>query len=183
MNAPLRRRRLQLVLIFAVFLVPIVLAFVLRQSGWQPQRLRNVGELVQPPRDLGTVILQEEGGAAFAWRDADYRWTLLLLGGPDCAAQCATRLIEAEGIRALLTSKATRVRIAYLGPPPPDAVRARLREVRYLTGAPDALAAERPGAADSVAALLVDPAGLLVVRHAAGYDPEGVRKDLSRLIR
>ena len=79
MTAPLRRRRLQLVLIFAVFLVPIVLAFVLRQSGWQPQRLRNVGELVQPPRDLGTVILQEEGGAAFAWRDADYRWTLLLL--------------------------------------------------------------------------------------------------------
>ena len=41
MNAPLRRQRLQLVLIFAVFLVPIALAFALRQGGWQPQRLRK----------------------------------------------------------------------------------------------------------------------------------------------
>ena len=63
------------------------------------------------------------------------------------------------------------------------ATRARFKDVQFLEGHVDALLASRPVAADSVAALLVDPVGLLIVRHAPGYAPDGVRKDLSRLIR
>ena len=183
MNAPLKRQRLQLILIFAVFFVPIALAFVLRGVGWQPEQLRNVGELVQPPQDLSSLALRGADGAAFAWKDADYRWTLLLLGGATCQTQCLARLGEAEAIRLLLTQKATRVRIAYLGPLPDAATRARFKDVQFLEGQADALLASRPLGEDSVAALLVDPVGLLVVRHAPGYDPDGVRKDLSRVIR
>jgi hypothetical protein len=183
MNAPLRRQRLQLVLIFAVFFVPIALAFLLRGIGWQPQGMRNVGELVQPPQDLSALALHGADGSAFAWKDPDYRWTLLLLGGSSCERQCLARLGEAEAIRLLLTQKATRVRIAYVGPLPEASLRARFKDVQFLDGQADALLASRPVAADSVAALLVDPVGLLVVRHAPGYAPEGVRKDLSRLIR
>lgn len=182
MNAP-RRGRLQLVLIFAVFFVPLVLAFVLRLSGWQPQKLRNVGELVQPPQDLSSLALHEPDGTAFVWRDPDYRWTLLLLGGSRCGEQCERQLTEAEGIRMLLTQKATRLRIAYAGPVPADATRARLREVRWLAGDTTALDARRPHADDGVSALLIDPVGMLIVYHAPGYQPDGVRKDLSRLIR
>jgi hypothetical protein len=159
------------------------LAFALRLSGWQPAKLRNVGELLQPPQDLSSIALREADGTPFVWRDPDYRWTLLLLGGTRCAAQCERQLTEAEGIRMLLTQKATRVRIAYAGPAPADAARAHLREVRWLAGDAPALDARRPQADDGVAALLVDPVGLAIVYHAAGYEPEGVRKDLSRLIR
>lgn len=183
MNAPRTRQRLQLILIFAVFFVPIALAFALRMSGWQPAKLRNVGELLQPPQDLSSTTLREAGGAPWVWRDPDYRWTLLLLGGSRCAEKCERQLTEAEGIRMLLTQKATRVRIAYVGPMPSDAARAKLREVRWLEGTSAALDARRPQTDDGVAAMLIDPIGLAIVFHAAGYEPEGVRKDLSRLIR
>lgn len=183
MNASLRRQRLQLILIVAVFVVPILLAFALRLSGWQPEKLRNVGELLQPPQDLAGITLRDVDGKPFLWKDEDYRWTLLILGGPTCAVQCEARLAEAEAIRMLLTQKATRVRIAYLGPSPSEVARARLRDVQFLQGPSEPLNTSRPTAPDSVAALLVDPIGLLVVRHAAGYEPDGVRKDLSRVIR
>ena len=183
MNAPLRRQRLLLILIFAVFFVPIIAAFVLRQAGWQPEKLRNVGELLQPPQDLSAVSLHTLDGQAFVWKDADYRWTLFVLGGPTCEAKCEGRLAEAEAIRMLLTQKATRVRIAYLGPLPNEGVRANLKEVQFLQGDAGVLAASRPTTPDSVSALLVDPVGLLGVRHAAGYEPDGVRKDRSRVIK
>lgn len=183
MNTSRNRQRLQLILIFAVFFVPIALAFALRLSGWQPAKLRNVGELLQPPQDLSAIALREADGSPFVWRDPDYRWTLLLLGGTRCAEQCERQLTEAEGIRMLLTQKATRVRIAYAGPAPGDAVRTHLHEVRWLDGSAPALDARRPHTDDGVAVLLVDPIGLAIVYHAPGYEPEGVRKDLSRLIR
>ena len=183
MTAPARRQRLQLILIFAVFFVPIIAAFVLRQSGWQPEKLRNVGELLQPPQDLSAVSLHTLDGQAFVWKDADYRWTLFVLGGATCESKCEGRLAEVEAIRMLLTQKATRVRIAYLGPLPNESVRVKLKEVQFLQGDAGVLAASRPTTPDSVSALLVDPVGLLVVRHAAGYEPDGVRKDLFRVIK
>ena len=45
------------------------------------------------------------------------------------------------------------------------------------------LSALRPRDADQVAAALVDPEGFLVLRYAAGYDGNGLRKDISRVLR
>jgi hypothetical protein len=43
------------------------------------------------------------------------------------------------------------------------------------------LLAERPRS--GVQVWLVDPHGFLVLRYREGFDPSGLRKDLSRLIR
>jgi hypothetical protein len=177
------KKRLQLIGIMFVFLAPMVVAFALRLGEWQPSRLRNNGVLVQPPQELAADTPHATRDAAFAWKDSQYRWTLVLIAGPDCAASCEQQLADAEKVWSLMTQKATRLRLAAVGV---DATPARLGKfprVDFVQSSAPALQALRPSAPDTVAAVVVDPAGLLMLRFDPGYDPSGVRQDLSRLIR
>ena len=47
-----RSGRLKLLLLVAVFIVPILVAIVLNAGGWVPAPARQHGELLQPPIDL-----------------------------------------------------------------------------------------------------------------------------------
>jgi hypothetical protein len=177
------RKRLQLIAIMLIFLAPMVVAFGLRLADWQPHKLRNNGLLVQPPQTLAGDTPRAQRDAAFAWKDGQYRWTLVLIAGPDCAAACERALADAEKIWSLMTQKATRLRLVALGV---DAMPQRLEKyprIDFVESAAAPLQALRPAAADAVAAAVVDPAGLLMLRFEPGYDPAGVRQDLSRLIR
>ncbi len=90
------KKRLQLIAIMFVFLAPMVVAFALRLSDWQPNRLRNNGLLVTPPQELAADTPRATRNAAFTWTDTQLRWTLALIAGPDCAAACEQRLADAE---------------------------------------------------------------------------------------
>lgn len=176
-------KRLQLIAIMLMFLVPIVVAFGLRQGQWQPHKLRNNGVLVQPPQALAADTPLAVRDAAFSWKDGQYRWTLLLIAGPDCAAACEQRMADAEKVWSLMTQKATRLRLAVLGAEATPARLQRFVRLDFVESSAAPLQALRPAASDSVAAVVVDPAGLLMLRFDPGYDPSGVRQDLSRLIR
>lgn len=177
------KKRVQLIAIMLVFLAPMVVAFGLRLADWQPNRLRNNGILVQPPQDISADTPRAAVDAAFSWKDSQYRWTLLLIPGPDCAAACEKRLADAEKIWSLMTQKATRLRLAALNIEASAERRAQYPRLDYISSSAAALQALRPAAADSVAAVVIDPAGLLMLRFEPGYDAAGVRQDLSRLIR
>ncbi|HSX62271.1 MAG TPA: hypothetical protein VLF18_18970 [Tahibacter sp.] len=177
------KKRLQLIAIMFVFLAPMIVAFALRLGDWQPNRLRNNGILVKPPQELAADTPRATRDAAFGWKDAQYRWTLVLIAGPDCAAACEQRLADAEKIWSLMTQKATRLRLAAVGV---EATPVRLEKyprIEFVASSAAPLQALKPAAADTVAAAVVDPAGLLMLRFEPGYDPAGVRQDLSRLIR
>jgi hypothetical protein len=177
------KKRLQLIAIMLVFMAPIVVAFGLRLGQWQPHRLRNNGVLVQPPQDLAADTPRAVRDAAFSWKDSQYRWTLLLIAGPDCATACEQRLADAEKVWSLMTQKATRLRLAVLDAEATPARLERFVRLDFVESAAVPLQALRPSTPDSVAAVVVDPAGLLMLRFDPGYDPSGVRQDLSRLIR
>lgn len=177
------KKRLQLIGIMFVFLAPMVVAFGLRLGEWQPSRLRNNGVLVQPPQELAADTPRATRDAAFTWKDTQYRWTLVLLAGPDCAAACEQRLADAEKVWSLMTQKATRLRLATVGVDATPERLAKFPRIDFVQSSAPALEALRPAAADAVAAVVVDPAGLLMLRFDPGYDPSGVRQDLSRLIR
>lgn len=177
------KKRLQLIAIMLVFLAPMAVAFGLRLGDWRPHKLRNNGVLVQPPQELAADTPRAARDAAFSWKDGQYRWTLLLIPGPDCAAACEQRLAEAEKIWSLMTQKATRLRLAVLNVEATSARLERFARLDFVQSTAAPFAALRPAASDSVAAVVVDPAGLLMLRFDPGYDPSGVRQDLSRLIR
>jgi hypothetical protein len=177
------KKRLQLIAIMLVFLAPMIVAFGLRQGQWQPTRLRNNGVLVQPPQELAADTPRAVRDAAFGWKDSQYRWTLLLIPGPDCASACEQRIADAEKVWSLMTQKATRLRLATLGIAATPERLEKFPRMEFVESTAAPLQALRPATPDSVAAVVVDPAGLLMLRFDPGYDPAGVRQDLSRLIR
>src|ERR1700722_349953 len=176
------QNRIVFVVIVLLFAIPLIAAFVLRSSGWQPTNTKNTGTLVEPPRDITQATATLTDGTPFAWKDPQYRWTLLLLPSADCAAKCIERIDEAVRMRLTLGRNAERLRIVYIGPPQADeffASRAPLSSVRDET---NAFANERARITDSLALALIDPNGLLMMRYPDGYSAQGLRSDITRII-
>ena len=176
------RGRLVLVGIVVVFAIPLVAAFLLRGSGWQPARTLQSGMLIQPARDVSAAPVTLADGTRYAWLDPQYRWTLVMLPGNACAQNCQTRLDEVLRMRITLGRNADRLRVMYLGPAlAPDflALRAPL-----VTGSDDsgAFSFARAQGADDLALALVDPRGQLMLRYADGYSAQGLRSDIVKVL-
>lgn len=176
------RGRLVLVGIAILFAIPLVAAFLLRGSDWQPARTLQSGILVQPQRDVSVAPITLADGSHYAWRDPQFRWTLVFLPGTDCASQCRTRLDEALRMRITLGRNADRLRVLYLGPALPKdflAMRAPLAAGRDDRGE---FAFARAQGADDLALALVDPRGQLMLRYADGYSAQGLRRDIVKIL-
>jgi hypothetical protein len=189
MNTPsptsLRKSRLKLLLIMAVFAAPIIAAGILTVSGWQPSG-KGYGQPIVPQRNfaaekLGVTLAD---GSAYAWRDSQPRLTLVALAGPDCAVHCIDTLTKMAAARITLNRNMSRLRLLYLGTPPADAAGDGMRTYWALGSDRDnRLAAYRPATPDSVSALLVESDGTALSLYPAGFDPSGLRKDLQKVIR
>jgi hypothetical protein len=176
------QNRLMLVAIAAIFFVPLLAAFLLNVVGWRPQNTRNVGTLVDPPRDVTAATVTLDDGTHLVWRDPQWQWTLLALPGAQCASQCQERLDEALRMRLTLGRNAERLRVVYLGAAlPAEFVTARSP---MLAGRDDsgAFVSARAQADDGLALALVDPNGLLMLSYPEGYSAQGLRSDIVRVL-
>lgn len=170
-------------LLLALFAAPLASAWLLSVAGWRPPATRNSGELIEPPQDLNAARFVLADGRALEWRDRDWSWTIFAVTGPDCAARCLARLDELRRVRITMNQNEQRVRVIVLDDRLAPTQLERLRPLMTARDADAALAALRPSDADQVAAALADPHGFLVLRYAAGYDANGLRKDLAKLIK
>lgn len=183
------RRRLQALLIVAIFVVPVLVMLGLGLSGWVP-RARSYGERIQPERDLAAVPVQLSDGKSFAFSNEDAVWTLVALPGPDCAEECLRKLDLVHRAQIGLGRHADKLRLLYLGAEPAAFVGASSGSAaRAFTAAwtlastPSAvLDAFRATAPDSVSAVLVTPDGKTLTRYAAGFDAAGLRRDLVKAV-
>ena len=176
------KRRMQLILVTLLFAAPLLLALILRWEEWRPQRTRNYGELINPPVDITAGELTLSDGNNLNLRDANWRWTLLAFSGPSCEEHCLTALDQVRRARISLNQNADRLRIGYLGAALPGDV---LKEFTSLLVAHDPnryFVNWRPQQADTLAVALIDPNGQAVLRYPAGFDANGLRKDVARLI-
>ncbi|HEY4293354.1 hypothetical protein [Luteibacter sp.] len=177
-----RRGRFRLVLIMLVFLAPVLAAGLLTLSGWQPEGKGN-GQPIVPQRSLAEVRVDVDG-KAWAWRDSEPRLTLVVLPGPDCAAHCVHTLGLMRNARIVLNRNADRLRLLYIGmPPAPGGADAVMRDYSIGADPADAFAPFRPAEPDSVAAVLVESNATALAWYPAGFDPNGLRKDLQKVIR
>ncbi|NID17470.1 hypothetical protein [Luteibacter yeojuensis] len=179
---PPRSGRLKLVLIMLVFLAPILAAGLLTLSGWQPEGKGN-GQPIMPQRSLANVRVDVDG-KPWAWRDSEPRLTLVVLPGPDCGARCIQTLALMRNARIVLNRNADRLRLLYIGAAPTGAdADPVMRDYATGTDPSDAFAPFRPAAPDSVAAVLVESNATALAWYPAGFDPNGLRKDLQKVIR
>ena len=123
-------------------------------------------------------------GNQWPWRDSEPRMTLVALPGPDCASRCANTLELMRNARITLNKNMDRLRLLYVGAAPQDAQAAALMQAWAIGHDVDnALTEFRPIAPDSVSALLVESNGTALSLYQAGFDANGLRKDLQKVVR
>lgn len=189
-----RKRRLQLLLLAAVFFGPLAVAFYMYYGGaWQPQGRTNAGELLQPVRQLPEVSLQTPSGTPTKPDFLRGKWSLVYVDEGACDAQCRQTLEDVRVTRLALDRDVDRVQRVFL-------YESSCCDRALLEGPQQGLVVawldEREGAklraafptdtgplAQSDRVWLVDPRGNLVMRYATPLDKRGVVKDMEKLLK
>lgn len=188
----LRSRNLRtLALLAALFLVPLVLAFLTYYgTSWRPARHVNHGLLLEPARPLPKVPLAVlgSGDQRLPQRLFTRRWSLVYVGDGQCDADCREALYFMRQTRLSLNNEMDRVTPVFLATGDCCARDFLAREQAGLVvvDATDAAAAavlrEFPaGRAHTL--FVVDPLGNLLMSYDARQNPHGLLEDLKNLLR
>jgi hypothetical protein len=183
------RGRRQLLIVAAVFLLPIVGAFALYYGKlWRPAGSSSLGELIEPARPLAVAGLRHaDGTPADASVFAD-KWTLLYIGDGACDADCRTALVFARQTRLALNNEMTRVQRIFLAT-------GHCCDTAYFTAEHPGLIALDASAPEAAALLaqfpdgrarslfIVDPLGNLMMRHDASHTTKDLLEDLKKLLK
>lgn len=180
------RNRLTLILIAAVFVLPIVVAGLFARGYFDvSQRHRlNHGSLITPPLRLeefppspATRVLREMAPAD---------WAILFVGDAGCEQQCQSLLKELATIRTLVGKEGTRVSVFGLlaaeSPDLPAALPRRLVDKATV----DAIAArlqQGEPATRLPQIVFLDWRGMIMMRFASDAPPADIKDDLQRLLR
>jgi len=186
------RNRVMLLAIFALFFGSLIVAGVLRFSGWRPAGMKNKGELLQPPADLRAQTPKLLDGGDYRWTPINRTWRITVAPPADCGAECTKAATDIYKVWELLGREAARVDVLWLCAttpcaPPTDAP--KLANLRLLQADPG-LRAQLPRV-DQVAyqggrgvpVYVIDPNGFVILRYAAGSDPGDLRSDLAKLLK
>jgi cytochrome oxidase Cu insertion factor (SCO1/SenC/PrrC family) len=188
--------RRKLLLLAALFVLPMLVAYALYYSGWRPEAVHPFGELVQPARPVEDAALVLLDGKPIRFSELRGKWTLVTFSAAECLSPCERNLVkmrqviaaqgkEAERIQSMLIVKDAKTRDwlnyaikdypgmrAVVGPP--EAVDALARQFALPAGSP----------LDNLNRIyVVDPLGNFMMSYPADADPTGMRKDLARLLR
>ncbi|MCD0257929.1 hypothetical protein JWH11_06785 [Xanthomonas melonis] len=177
-----KRGRRMLIALAALFFGSMLLAGVLRFSGWQPASMRNNGELLKPPADLRALVPVRTNGQPYAWSPSDRVWRIAVAPPTDCTRQCVALAAELDKVWQLLGHRADKVEVLWVGAPPSGLP--PMPELRVLRD--DArLRQALPRATDTagVPVYVIDPNGFVILRYAPGFDPAGLRSDLVKLLK
>lgn len=180
-----------LLLLAAFFALPVVLVLAMYQIDWRPGSGSSHGVLLAPPQPLRLADLHDVQGRPFAaaqWKD---KWHLVYVAGTACAADCLAQMHLLRQVHVSLNKEIGRVqRVLLVAAEAPDADLAALQgqypDLVVLAGAGSTALAEQFAQTDqtNVAHVyLVDPLGNLMMRYPDSYAPNGLRRDLERLLR
>jgi len=171
-----------LIALAAMFFGSMLVAGILRFSGWQPTGHRNHGQLQDPPTDLRALTPLRADGSGYAWEPAQRTWRILVAPAPGCRSECDQLSQSLDRVWRLFGHNADNVEILWMGAPP--AALAQTPALQVLQ--PQAtLRAALPGVDDPAGTpiYVVDPYGFVILRYAPGSDPAGLRADLARLLK
>lgn len=190
-----RRSRIQLLLIFALFLLPPLSAWV----AWQylgeqgVQQTTNAGTLISPARPLALSGLQQRDGSPLGDDVLRGHWTYVLFASAACDARCEEQLYLTRQTRLAMNKDIPRVqRLLLFGAAPDAALVERLADehadltwVVRTDGSAAATGAFRgPGfAPDGRQFFLVDPLGNLMMFYGSDVPAKGMMKDLQKLLK
>jgi len=198
--------RAALLFIAAVFLLPLVLAWLMynKTIDFQPASTRNLGELVQPPVAVnwdGIVLApwpgrEDHGTQGSSVTEAlNGHWVVLHVVPDLCQAPCIEAIRQLHQVYRASGRHQARIRIALLlneSAPSgaawrPEAFSIAFRLLEYprngLRETLDRIAGMRSSPVESSGSTyLIDPLGNIMMFYEAGSDPNHLNKDLKRLL-
>jgi hypothetical protein len=182
-----RRNRMMLIAIFAIFFGSMFVAGVLRFSGWRPAGTRAHGEMLQPPGDLRAVVPKLADGGDYAWNPRARLWRIALAPPADCIEACIKLAHDLDTVWQLTGKDADHVHVLWIGTPPPamprdPALRVLQSSAELRAGLPRVDEITSNGRR-GVPVYVIDPNGFVILRYPPGFDPAGLRTDLSRLLK
>jgi len=172
-------------LILALCAAPVVAAW-LAYFVSPPASRTNHGELIEAHR-LSDPPLERVGGGAFRLSSLRGKWLLVQLDGGACDAACRGKLLYMRQLRLTQGKEMDRVERVWLvtdAAPVDAALAGEFPGTVTVRAAAGALAREFPAAGDPKDYIyVVDPLGNVMLRWSRSLDPDGMKRDLSRLLR
>lgn len=181
--------RRTLLLMLALFALPVVIALGLYGFGWRPASSGNHGELLQPPRPLPLLDLSGSDGKSLSSAELKGRWFMVYLAATDCGSSCRQQIEQMRRVHVLLNKDMARVSrlVLSLGPPSAElqAAVAAYPDMKLLSGDPARLGQVFPPAGGSVTGrvYLMDPLGNFMMRYAPDAAAGAIQKDMQRLLK
>lgn len=177
-----RRGRRTLILLFALFFGPILLALALGVFGVHPSGSKNKGEKLEPYADLRALTLQLADGSDYRWNPEQRLWRIAVVAPAGCDAACAKLAQDLDKVHQLFGKDSIHAQILWIGELPANAPRKPVwKQVRpdpaLLTGLP------RSNDAAGPVTYAIDPYGFVVLRYAPGFDPGDLRYDVAKLLK
>lgn len=181
--------RVQLALIFVVFLAPIAGAFL-----YKPTQFNNYGDLYTPAPELPSLPLTAEGQPT----DFDAlrgQWLFLVVAQTECNENCEQNLLKIRQLRAMQGRDLERIRSVFIHGELPLEVSNDLAdkyqpiEVFKADSAALQTWSEllKPegvtGEALKDRFYIVDGTGLLMISYPFDADPNLIKKDIKRLLK
>jgi hypothetical protein len=175
------RSRLVLLLIVAMFFSSFGIAALLRFAGWQPEKHKNFGELLNPPIDFSVHSFTRADESAYAWEPELNRWRIVFVSDKPCATECTAMLDTLH--RVWLSQGRHRERIDVLWFAEVPAKHPEFKGfVPMVPGNLSAVLPDREGP-KGYPVYIIDSGGFVVLHYPAGFDPSGLRKDLAKLVK
>lgn len=186
------RNRLLLIAIFAMFFGSMLVAGVLRFSGWRPAGSKNHGEMLDPPGDLRNVVPRRVDGGTYAWNPVARIWRIAVAPAATCGPECAQLARSLDTVWRLTGREANRLDVLWIcpatscappaGAPRPDTLQLLQSDAELRAALPRVDEVTYNGRR-GVPVYVIDPNGFVILRYPPGFDPAGLRADLAKLLK
>ena len=203
-SAAVRKNRLILIITFAAFALPAILAYLAHATGfWQTRGTVNQGVLIMPPVDFDEISLtiDEEGNKVRF--DRGQQWWIAYVVPTNCDAACKNSLLEARQTQTATGPYQKRVSTlliqhensdptaaAWAKENAPDMVITNVGQQTWREKLSRAAIEKSADAANAGQIYLIDPMGAVFMTYPGQSDPQeaikqgkGMLKDLQRVLK
>lgn len=180
----IRKPRLKLLLIMALFALPIV-ASTIAYHFFRPDATANYGELLVPPTQITTARFGRAQGGEFGFAELGGKWVLIASDSGACPESCVGKLTLMRQVRLMLGRNAVRVARVFVAD---DTHALSAQALAPFEGTvaitpPTGMILPLAPVNDRAHFYLVDPRGNVIMRYPAKAQPRRMLRDLERLLK
>ena len=187
MQKSVNPHRLKLVLVMAMFALPVVASY-LAYFVWQPQgATRNYGALIKPETLPGNLVITALDGTRIPLQTYRGKWSLVQVDAGDCNAACEKKLYAMRQVRLMQGREQDRVQRVWVladGNAPRATLEQEYPGMQLVTDPGRVLIHKlNPGGDATQYIYMIDPLGNVMMRWPANPEIQRMHKDIERLLK